>query len=496
MLKDQTAIIPEKARRKALAKQKKRAVEESSKEPSRGMSQDTEVSALCFFFTNFVTTARDHQASRGFLEYLLPLYSSVAHDSPLSLATSALAVLLHQVWLGKGPDSSLSHQFFGKAIRLTSVAINDSEQNKTDVTLMTVLLLEFYDILIGATKSQSSPGAHQNGAVALIKHRGEINFRNETSKRLLIAVRHQLIALAIEKQQPLNNDLELWSDMSEMPASPAIEIDKLAAEYASLRSFASQYTFPTPPSPITRSPSPGKFEAPQASVDILHHILAPALELDARLATWPKTIPTFWHPIPKGDLDPTIVSAGLYGATADIYPSLMIANVMNSYRSTRLGVLRIILSCESSLNALQETSSIPGMKGYVHDTCQSLLDAICASVPYHLGNRTKPASVHNPSQIYPHLDPEEHVSFPPPNALGYAISITKEEHVRYAAIIGGWYLQSHLVSIMKTFSNVAKPDDEGNGPMRLGQLEWIMGQLKRLKDIYKITTVQSSDPEP
>lgn len=143
------------------------------------LQEDREAGCLCFFFTNYITVARDQQTSRDYLDFLLPLYSTVRHDSPLSLVTSALATNLTSIWAHRGPDSPLARTYHGKALALTKRAIDDPQQNTTDEMLMTVLMLELYECLGSTTKFQSSSGAHRSGAVALVEHRGSLNFESE-----------------------------------------------------------------------------------------------------------------------------------------------------------------------------------------------------------------------------------------------------------------------------------------------------------------------------
>ena len=458
------------------------------------LQEDREVGCLCFFFTNYVAVARNQETSRGFLDLLLSLYSNVRHDSPLSLVTSALATNLTCIWTRRGPDSQLARTYHGRALALTKEAINDPQQNTTDQLLMTVLMLEFYERLSTATRFQSSSGAHRGGAVALVEHRGSLNFQSDTSKRLLIAVRHELITKALESGESISPNPAIWTNSPSMPESPAIALDALIVELANLKAFVDTARFPDPPSMLfdsPRSPSPGSFSASEASADILHSILAPALDLDSRFALWPKSLPIFWNPITVSSaacIPDSVAEAGMYGVACDIYPSLHVANLWNEYRTARISVLRIVLTCQRSLVHYPSSDDEDLVNDYAADTIQTLVDAFCASIPTHLGNKTKPVP---PDRLvgveFPHLPAqgESGLHGLPPSAIGYSAEMSKEEHYRLAAAIGGWYMLQPLRDILKATSPTAKDVEMGFPPLlRGGQTGWILAQLERLKNIY------------
>lgn len=266
---------------------------------------------MCFFFTNYVIVSHDLQTSRGFMGFLLPLYSNVRHDSPLSLVTSALATNLTSIWSRWGPDIQLARRYHGRALALTKTAIDDPQQNTTDQTLMAVLMLEFYERMSNATRLQPSPGAHRSGAVALVEHRGSLNFQSETGKRLLVAIGHELIDKAMEQAESISPNPALWRNSAPMPESPAIALDALMVELANLKAYVDTVDFPDPPSMSSNSsgsPPPAAFSAPESSIDIHHSILAPALDLDSRFALWSKSLPTFCfstHPHPATSTRPS-----------------------------------------------------------------------------------------------------------------------------------------------------------------------------------------------
>ena len=395
--------------------------------------------------------------------------------------------------------------FFGRALEKTKAAIDDPQLNTTDEMLMTVLMLEHYEEIAGASKSEPSSGTHRSGAVALCKHRGSLNFRSTTSKKLLQAVRHQLIHKALEKGESILSDPAIWTnDQSGMPESPAIALDSIVLELVNLKAFVDSVDFPTQPDPlpeVTEDSSPSSLQASETAANIVHAVLAPALGIDARLSQWSRNIPTFWHPIrvsSPSSIHPSILDAGMYAASCDVYPSLHVASLWNLWRTTRIQVLKIVLTCQRSLVALDPDEEMDVTSSHASDSIQRVVDSFCASIPAHLGNRTRPGSLRSFEGVeYPHLPLEDEPGYqlPPPHALGYSPRVSIEEDLRIATGLGGWFLLSPIRDILRSCTPTAAEAEMGYPPLiREGQLDWIMEQLGRIREIYLIKKPGSASP--
>lgn len=146
---------------------------------------------------------------------------------------------------------------------------------------------------------------------------------------------------------------------------------------------------------------------------------------DAHLATWPQSIPESWHPV---RVESSIES---YDG-CDVYPDLTIMRMYNQWRCVRI----------KAGGAIQE-----------------MVDGICASVPFAVGDRTKAAPLYQPGANYPHLE-----GVP-----------TSEQHYRAASSVGGWYLLGPLMLVLSLKTR-----------LREGQREWVLGQMGRVARIYEI----------
>jgi hypothetical protein len=460
------------------------------------MPVDHEMMSLCFFFTNYVATTRDPTVSRGYFEYLLPLYSGVTPSSPLSLATSAVAVNISQMWMQRGPDTLLARSIFQKALTSLKSAIMDPVQAKTDETLLTVLLLEFYESVGSRFQNKDSSATHQSGALALIKHRGAANFQSEIGKRLLIAVRSQVVTHAVQTKKEIVFDPEVWEDQDEMPVNPAINLDRLVAELANLQVQESN-TFTTISSPGTPFSVSSMSSSDPSTVQSLFNA---ALDLDTRLSVWPSQVPDSWHPVAVSSPDlvhPSIFEAGVYGDTCDAYYSLHVTVIYNQYRCARLAVLKIILKCCIAMG----NEFMGGFKqtiDYARREIQALADDICASAPFYLGNRTKPGMIDDIDGIYypqmPMIKDENAANNP--EMFQHALELARERHARLAAALGGHFLIATFLVIIHTVQDPELIAAIGEPVLRKGQLKWITEQFDRLRVIYNIPKVTRALPSP
>lgn len=154
--------------------------------PSLGLGQTPEQVAICQFFTNFVLVPTHPDAQCGFLDCLLPLYTSTGHDSMLSLATSAVALAV----AGSEPNQMLAYKLgrvlLKDALHKTSAALRDPEQSVQDETLMTVMLLGFYEV--GTISSQLNHCILYSQPTLTLKARHRVSFGLNRSKFLLLQI--------------------------------------------------------------------------------------------------------------------------------------------------------------------------------------------------------------------------------------------------------------------------------------------------------------------
>jgi len=109
-------------------------------------SVPVEERAICYFLSNYVLIPRQAIVSRGYLEYLLPLYSSSQPDSHLSVAVSAVSMVAFANRFNAQLLLPQARRIYVKAISLVNAALRDPVEVKTDATLMSVLLFSLYEV--------------------------------------------------------------------------------------------------------------------------------------------------------------------------------------------------------------------------------------------------------------------------------------------------------------------------------------------------------------
>ena len=175
-----------------------------------------------------------------------------------------------------------------------------------------------------------------------------------------------------------------------MPQNPATRLDFLSIEVANLLADAIR----TAPKIIDSSDDEAQ------SWNCTSELLKRAQIADAGLAVWPESLPLNWLPIQvcRDSIPQEVIEAGMYGDNCEIYPDIMICSTWNDWRVARLKVLRLIAE-------LRRTSIFDNSESaeQVIDQMQQLVDGICASVPYCLGNRTVPAPLYDAEIVYPGL---------------------------------------------------------------------------------------------
>ena len=149
------------------------------------------------------------------------------------------------------------------------------------------------------------------------------------------------------------------------------------------------------------------------------------------LATWPEVIPFSWNPIRvyAHAIPQDVIDAGLYGDSGDIYPDIISCSTWNDWRVARLKILALIARLDHGDSSIQAVATI-----------QQLVDDTCASVPFSLGSRIKPATMYAADTSYP-------------CAEGQAAT---KRHLQTAAALGGPYLFSQFKEVLNVAAYLRK----------------------------------------
>lgn len=149
--------------------------------------------AVAFFFRHLVQMPRSKDSLRGYIEVLGPMYTNARSTSILHQATHALALAS----LSNGQKSPLlrveARRLYGKALRDVGDAIKDPVMARSNEVLMSILLFSLYEAITSSDDSRTVWTRHINGAVTLVKLRGEGIKKDPTSLHLFRAVRASMV---------------------------------------------------------------------------------------------------------------------------------------------------------------------------------------------------------------------------------------------------------------------------------------------------------------
>ncbi|OAP59194.1 hypothetical protein AYL99_06492 [Fonsecaea erecta] len=434
-------------------------------------SRNLEMESLCYFFTNYVNIPRD-PSTNIFIEYILPIYLNTAPSSALAEAINASAINITSMWMNRYVDSYRAREAYAKAVTSLKLLLQDPIEAKADETLATVFMLDFYDSLNRRFVHFVDTGTHQQGAVALLKHRGRDSFNTPLSQRLFNAMRSRHINYSLQFGKRVELDPELLTD--ETAVLPSAKLDLLNVELADLLVLARD----------------GPEAAGLSLADFYRVILDRALSLEKRLQAWVDALPKSWQPvsIPASELHHSIRDAGVYEGMCDVYSSLAVSHVNNAARSSQIGAIRLITRCSRGLNELGIAVD-PQIEPYVDLRVQEVVDRFCASVPFHLGNRTRPAFP-DEHREYPHVPAELRRLASYVDPFGNEVEMTMEDHVRAAAAIGGWFIMVPLAGFLRARAMAQANSKPGPlvGKLRKGQVAWVRGQMERIQKIYLFPT--------
>ncbi|KAL8887393.1 MAG: hypothetical protein Q9215_005030 [Flavoplaca cf. flavocitrina] len=448
--RDQNQVASEAVRRRVtarhrLASDKKREqqstelIRRDSSEVPRVLPQDPEQYALTFFFDTYLrpSTLSNHQ--RGFFGCVSPALARAAPSSVLWPAINACAQALLEAWSFLNPNApqSLAPPYYIQAIAAIRRHLQNAEDIDDDVLLAT-MLLDMYDRIRSFCSARPHKSPHIKGSAAMIENRRNIPITTKTSPSTLLAVRSRIVEDALKNGESIPTNVLTWTPVIQnTPRTAEIELGAINMEVANLQVSAVQLK-----TPRTAALVPG--------------LLAKAIELDRRLIAWTATIPDEWVPTHIWDLESiphSIREAGFYGNHCTVHRSIWTADTLNLHCTSRITVGLVILTC---LEHVQDSvMDITWMETLT--ILQSLADTVCASIPFHLGDRTEVRRIDDKNIQYPQIGE----------------NLTPDEHYVAAAAFGGIFLMHRFVELLKLAPF-----------LRPGQLPWILGQMGRIKKIY------------
>ena len=281
------------------------------------------------------------------------------------------------------------------AVSRLKKAIADPLGARSDATLLSVLLLGFFETIAGDKESHALYQHHTNGAIALVKLRGEEILHEPLSVRLFNTVRLQMLISHIHRCQPIE---PFPSPTGDWTADGATVDDIcfnrlviLSMKIPALRAIALQ---------VLHEPMSSRIALG------IRELMEAARHLDQQLAVWALEVPESWDCTTISVCETTMDNP----RTAEFYPGpiyeycdMWVANLWNKYRTGRIFCQSIILNCLERLVQPWKQPVTPEFEA-ANKILQEMTDGICSTVPVLLGFDALPESPRSTSSPTPYLD--------------------------------------------------------------------------------------------
>lgn len=424
-------------------------------------------SEVDFYLGHYVNIGRRRESTRGFFEVLMPIYSAQKQESALSLAVLAVASEIANLWrYGPASLASPSESSLQAVVALRR-SIQDPVEQRKPATALAILALQWYENVAAVYGHRSANPTHHAGALSLLPFM--ISDDDSGNQTAIASIRrfisHAEISSAMRQKRPVNEVILSWmsgESLSNGPQNPSALLDAIGAKVADLQARYVQRPL-------------------DLSDNLLRAFAIEAKAIDQQLQTWSCILPEHWKPQERVSGEDFDASIPAYRSTCESYPTLQIANIWNLWRVQRLVLFKIMF--ESMHPQTQKATRAEYQRNF-----QELVDAICYSVPFYLGNRM--LSMHFtdfedssillcgqsiPSQASPGQSPQSPAITTP----------SVDEHRRQVIASGPWHLMSPLSRLLTLFA-----EDHGQhltGVLRSGQHKWIRQQFLRVTILLQLS---------
>ncbi|CAF3573687.1 unnamed protein product, partial [Fusarium graminearum] len=335
--------------------------------------------AINNFYNSTVDNLPNEDPTRHLHQQLPSLYFQSQQGSVLRLATKAISYASAANIIPQAVH--LSGKSYTKALSALRTAIQDPNLPFSDETLYAVLLLCGYEegMLTGIKTKMREPslrsawGSHVDGAATLIKARGTSSSQSRLFHDMFSFVRKSVVLGQMQTLMPV--DETFFKNTVPSYEDPEDRLVSLAARVSQLQ--CSCYQLDT-----SKDVSPTETEI----------LISDATELDSDLSIWASSLLPQWSYATavnisnpgRADYTPQVIHR---------YTDRYIARIWNLYRVSRLIIQSILLRTTTRLSASTEDTSNVDQRNRIERVIMELVDDICSSVPYFLGQDLKNISL-------------------------------------------------------------------------------------------------------
>lgn len=383
--------------------------------------------AVPFYLGHYARMGRDMGSTRGFFEMLVPAYLSQPGESPLALAVSVLASEILSMWRQDPSSFRSPRKSYSRALTRLRTATQDPLERGQPATVLAVLVLQTYENASAIYDLRRASSTHHHGAASLLSLMDSDDMDGTMRVYLRKFMLHTEVSTAMRQKKPLKRLAYSWigsQDTMAVPDNPSSALDVIGASVAELQASYTRF--------VTQGGSTTSLER------VLMEWRAEAGRVDAELLAWAQGVPDHWRPLRLISGRDIASSIPTYESVCEVYPSCQIASIWNLWRFQRLLLAKITLG---SLNAFLDLSRFGFACGQslgdltvsvnCQQTLQDVVDSVCYSIPFYLGNRTTRFSLTDftdPTVLLPsQLDGD-----------GLDAGISQDDHRRHVIAQGPW----------------------------------------------------------
>ncbi|KAH8892698.1 hypothetical protein GQ53DRAFT_793642 [Thozetella sp. PMI_491] len=458
--------------------------------------------ALGFFFNYFVDVGRTQASTRGFFEALPSVVTMEPRDSAATAAVTALATRMLTLWRGDARSFTVPHPPLGAALARLGSALQNPDERQNPATPFAAIILQFYENMNATYGFREASRTHHDGAVAMFMRNG-LGITNESiGLHVVRRILHSEVSYRLQSGTAFPTDMEAWIRRNLVIDSPTSTLDLIGVSIANLQ-YASNHIS-------------GPKRAISTSERTLHTLLEEVDDIEHRLLEWPSILPSHWAPVPLPNIPDALPPIPTYAGECHIYPASQVAAIWNIWRSYQLILLKIklaILHCQTGFSS-PAAGTPPDQSDDVSEAhitlirlaqerVQEILDAVCHSVPFHVGNRFGRGAlsdVTNPTFVHPSYFDLDPTSEP---FLRYKASdnyMSYQSHRGHMVMQGPWHMMMCLGSIMNLLSGQSQGTVLLSRSLRPGQIHWLRKQFVRTSALVALELPKSrfgdAGPEP
>lgn len=445
--------------------------------------------AVPFYLWHYASMGRDLGSARGFFEMLFPVYCSQRQNSVLSLAVSAMASKVLALWRHDTSNFLSPGKAYIQAVTCLRSAVQDQTERSKPATILAVLMLQQYDDIAAVYGIYSATRVHYNGAVSLLPFANLNHINGIIGAYIRRFMIHTEISSAMRQKRPLQSIKYLWIRSKHLIATPDNLSSTLDAIGASVAELQASY--------VRLETQKGYMPLSQLA---LEEWRAKAKHIDEQLLAWAQSVPDYWRPlklISGRDIDSSIPT---YRSVCEVYHSCTIANIWNLWRFQRLLIAKTTLGLfNTTISLTPDNLAKDQYSGEIKDMLeckhifQELVNSVCYSVPFYLGNRTRLCSIadfDDPTILLPSCDYKLAGDEGLVNKQTHEPRMSRNEHKRHVMAQGPWHAMSPLSRLLTLLS-----EDQGQliaSFLRPGQHEWIREQFLRVTILLHLSLTEAS----